>query len=93
MQVTTISVGFQKKMPHPNVDFGNLSSLVSVSAELSDKDDVAACVKKLQAQAEILCEQHMDSIAERMRQRSASAKPQAATENTAAALAAKHGGK
>lgn len=93
MQPRTISVSFQRKLPHPNVDYANLSSLVSVSAELTEDDSLTDCVKKLQVQAERLVEQHLDAIAERMRQRSSSSKPQAATENKAVALAEKHGGK
>lgn len=93
MKPTRITVSFQKKLPHPNVDFASLSSLVSVEAELADGDNLKACAKKLQAETEQLVEQHLESIAERMRQRSSSAKPQAATENKAAELAAKYGGK
>jgi phosphate uptake regulator len=95
MHIRSVSVSFQKKLPHPNVDFANMSSLVSVDAELTEDDNLnlAGTVKKLQAQVENLVEQHLDSIAERMRQRAVAAKPQAATENTAATLAAKHGGR
>ena len=93
MQIRSISVSHQRKVPHPCVDFANLSTLVTLQADLDEQDNVPACTKKLLAQAENLTEQHLESIAERMRQRSAVTKPQVATANTADSLAAKHGGK
>lgn len=89
MQITTITVSSQRKLPHPSIDYANVSSLVSISAELGDRDDPAACAKKLQAQADTIVERHLDAVAERLRPKPRAA---AATADTAARLAEKHAG-
>lgn len=93
MNIRTITITSAAKLPHPNADFASISSGIEIQATLADDDQPAACAKRLQALADNLVEQHLASTAERMRQRSSSAKPQAATENKAAELAAKYGGK
>jgi len=90
MQIKTISVSHQRKMPHPNVDFANYTAFVRLAADLDETDNAAACVKKLQAQAENLVDQYFDALTERSRQRS---RPEAETAKKAAALAEKHGGR
>ena len=89
MQVRKITVSAGCKLPHPNADFGSVSSYVGLEAELDEGENVAACVKKLQIQADNLVEQHSYARSDAMRQRA----PRVATENKAAQLAEKHGGK
>lgn len=88
MRVTTISVSAQAKLPHPNADFASISALVSLTAELSEADDVTGCVRKLQVQADNLAERHLDEKRERLRAAHVANK----TANTASRLAEKHGG-
>jgi hypothetical protein len=90
--VTTISVSSQCKLPHPNADFASISALVSLTAELGEGDNEAVCVKKLQAQADNLVEQHLDAKRGRMRDAAMASKAQSATAQKTAELAQKHGG-
>ena len=89
MRIRSITVSSQRKLPHPNIDYANISSLVSLEAELAEEDNATACAKKLQVQADNLVEQHLEAIGERMKARRA----QNATATTAANLAEKHGAK
>lgn len=92
MQVRSITVSSQRKMPHPALDFANISALISISADLAEGDNVAVCVQKLQTQADNLVEKHAETIGERMRAKASSAKAASATANKADELAAKHAG-
>jgi len=89
MYVRKITVSAGCKLPHPNADFGSVASYVGLEAEIDEGENVAVCVKKLQIQADNLVEQHLHTKNEAMRQRA----PRVATENKAAQLAEKHGGR
>lgn len=96
MQITRVTVSAQRKVPHPSIDYANLSALVSLEAVLSPDDSPTKAITHLQESAEGLVEQHLDklvmSLSARHREDVVSAKARAATEEKAAALAAKHGG-
>lgn len=89
MQPTAITVRSAQTVPHPTSDYASTSSSVEITVLLEEGENVAVSVKKLQTQANNLVEQDLES----KRQRVQAAKPQAATEQKAAALAEKHGGK
>jgi len=86
MTITKITVSASSKLPHPNADYASMSSAVTIEASLGEEDNIVACTKKLQVQANNLVEQDLDA----KRRHVASAKPQAATEQTADKLAEKH---
>ena len=97
MRIERIVVSSQRKIPHPHVEFGSLSALVSLEAQIGPEDHPGDCTLRLQAECEDLCEQHLRKVAARIdlaaRREKTNAVAQAATEEKQAALIAKHGGK
>lgn len=77
-------------MPHPSVEFANVSAFLSISADLAEGDNVAVCAQKLQTQADNLVEKHIATINERERAKATSSKAANATATKADELAAKH---
>ncbi|HTV07777.1 MAG TPA: hypothetical protein VMD97_01875 [Candidatus Aquilonibacter sp.] len=99
MRVTTITVSSQFKRPSQHIDYASDGVFLSLTAEVLEHEDVAVCVKKLQAQCDTLALDHMVEKRTRevswMKQKSeqmAAAKARSATAARTADLAAKHGG-
>lgn len=98
MQITSITVSAARKMPHPEVDFANLTAFVSLSADIHEGDDVAFYVAQLQGRADEFVASHMmrsccsfqDSRVAEIRHNMA-ARMSNATQTTADALAEKYG--
>lgn len=93
MQIRTVTVSAQRKLPHPNIDFASVSAMVSLQADLVDGDDPMECIGRLQGEAEGYMDRHLEWVTERMKQRVAPPKAQSATAEKAAKLAEKYGGK
>jgi len=58
MQITEIVVHAGRTVNHPLESYSNLKPSLSLKATLGPDDDVIACLKQLQAQAETLIEEH-----------------------------------
>lgn len=92
MKITTITVSSGRKIPHPAIDFANLNSYISITAELDDADQIssASIAERLQKAADAIVEVHVEDLRER---HTPKARAEKATADTAAKLAAKHGAK
>lgn len=62
MQIKEIKVGAGRTINHPVEDYANLRPSVAIAATLEPNDDVAACTKRLQLQAEQLVEDHARNL-------------------------------
>lgn len=96
MQIRSITVGAQRKIPHPAIDFAAVSGMVNITANLSPEDNLADCAQELQTLADVALEAYLDETIARLKPGPRQAQPTKAREATAAkadALAAKYGGK
>lgn len=62
MKVQTIKVSAGRTFNHPYESYSNLRPHVQLTATVDDGDDVNACAKALQAQAETLVEDHKQNM-------------------------------
>lgn len=62
MKITNIQVNAGRTFNHPHEQYSNLRSDVVLNATLDEGEDPAEAVKKLQAQAEGLAEDHKQSL-------------------------------
>lgn len=90
MKVTSITVSSGRKIPHPAVDFANLTSFVSLTASLEGEDIPGIEAENLQIIADSLVEMHIADLQQRNAPQPRLSKPAEATANTAAKLADKH---
>lgn len=58
MKITTITVSAGRKFNHPYEEYSNLSTYLSVTAELGAKESPDAAAKELQVKCEALVEEH-----------------------------------
>jgi len=95
MKITRIAVSSQLKIQHPTQEFSTISNLVTLEAQIADTESPAACLQKLQAQADTFNDHHMERRAKAIAERDFNAKAQRraseATNQKAAKLAEKHG--
>ena len=93
MQIRSITVGAQRKVPHPSIDYASFSGMVNLTANVAPDDDMAQCITDLQGLAEVAVETHLQSLGERLKvgtQQLVATKAATATANTAATLAEKY---
>ncbi len=95
MKITRIAISSQLKVQHPTQEFSTVSNLVTLEAQLDEGESPAACMQKLQAQADSFNDNHMErrikAIADKDFQAKVSRRASDATTGKAAKLAEKHG--
>ena len=62
MKITQVTVSAGRVIPHPMQDFANLRPSVQLVATVEDGEDAGVVIRKLQAQAEQMVEDHKDHL-------------------------------
>lgn len=67
-KIIEVTVAAGRKFNHPYEDFSNLSPHLSIKAEVQEDEDPTEVIRKLQAEAESLIEDHKQHLLASLRQ-------------------------
>lgn len=62
MEITSIKVAAGRTVPHPLESYSNFRAFVQLHGDLAPGDDADACTRQLQAKAEGLVDDHVESF-------------------------------